>query len=285
MLNLQRLTIDDFISQIKRSYRNMYSDLYPEYVNILTWCSRLALENIANTDALYHNLEHTVMVTMAGQSILEGKHLIEGGVSPLDWLQVTISLLCHDIGYIRGICQKDKPGCYATGNGDETVDLPPGATDVALTPYHVDRSKMFVHERFSKGMLQGLESVIDSVKIAGYIEYTRFPPPDDPAYKDTKGFGGLVRAADFIGQLGDPGYVRKVPALFYEFHETDSNAKFGYNHPDDMRDEYAKFYWNVVSPYIQDALRYLRVTMDGKQWIANLHAHVFAAEHANDDAQ
>jgi hypothetical protein len=34
-----------------------------------------------------------------------------------------------------------------------------------------------------------------------------------------------------------------------------------------------------IHPYIQDALRYLRVTQEGKQWIANLHSYVFAIEH------
>jgi hypothetical protein len=46
-----------------------------------------------------------------------------------------------------------------------------------------------------------------------------------------------------------------------------------------MRRDYAKFYWEVVSPYIQDALAYLRVTQEGKQWVANLHSHVFDIEH------
>ena len=35
----------------------------------------------------------------------------------------------------------------------------------------------------------------------------------------------------------------------------------------------------VVRPYIEDALRYLRVTQDGKLWIANLYANVFSMEH------
>jgi hypothetical protein len=34
-----------------------------------------------------------------------------------------------------------------------------------------------------------------------------------------------------------------------------------------------------VTPYIVDGLRYLRVTQEGKQWIANLYAHVSAKEH------
>jgi len=34
-----------------------------------------------------------------------------------------------------------------------------------------------------------------------------------------------------------------------------------------------------VRPYIGDALRYLQVTQEGQQWIANLYANVFSMEH------
>ena len=82
-----------------------------------------------------------------------------------------------------------------------------------------------------------------------------------------------------IGQLASPNHMRKFPALFYEFEETGLNATLGYTNPGDLRDNYPTFFWKVVTPYIQDALRYLRVTETGKQWIANLYAHVFAMEH------
>ena len=42
-------------------------------------------------------------------------------------------------------------GAYATGVGGATLTLPRGSTDAALTPYHVDRGKLFVHERFAVG--------------------------------------------------------------------------------------------------------------------------------------
>ena len=84
---------------------------------------------------------------------------------------------------------------------------------------------------------------------------------------------------DFIGQLGEPNYLRKSPALFYEFEETGSNEKFGYKSPGDLRATFAKFYWDVVRFYVKDALDYLRVTQDGKQWIANLYSQVFRSEH------
>lgn len=279
MLNLQRLTIEYFVEELKKAYTDMYSDMEPEYLNIIAWTGRLALENISNTDALYHNVEHTVMVTLAGQAILEGKHIYEGGVSPRDWMHYIIACLCHDIGYVKGVCKLDTREAFATGNGDQVKDISQGETDIALTPYHVDRSKLFVQERFSHLVRGGDKKLIDVDMITSYIELTRFPPPDDEVHKDTRSFAGLVRAADFIGQLGDPDYGRKTPALFYEFEQIDVNKDFGYKNPGDLRESYAKFYWDVVRPYIQDALDYLRVTHDGKQWIANLHSQVFASEH------
>ena len=275
MLNLQKILIEHLVNELEIAYQHTYSILEPQVVNIVSWVGRLALENICNTDALYHDVEHTIMVTLVGQQILEGKHLCEGGVTPTDWLHFMTALLCHDIGYVKGICRADSGNVVATGIGKETVTLPPGSTCASLAPYHVDRSKLFIYERFRGKTLAHLDPDV----VASYIEMTRFPIPPDDIYQDTESFPGLVRAADFIGQLGDPSYLRKIPALYYEFEEMDTNSKIGYKHPGDMRQNYAKFYWKVVSPYIQDALRYLKITQEGKQWIINLHAHVFNVEH------
>ncbi len=279
MINWQELTIDMFVNQLRAVYLRTYGEIDSDFGRVVAWCGRLALENIANSDALYHNVEHTIMVALAGQAIIEGKHLREGGVSPRDWMHYMIAVLCHDIGYVKGICRNDKKNVFATGVGDETIYISPEGTNVALTPYHVDRSKLFVMERFGVGLLHDMTRHLDAELIASYIEMSRFPTPPDEKYKDTRGFGGLVRAADFIGQLGDPDYLRKSPALFYEFQELGLNEKYGYKTPNDIRRRYASFYWEYVSQYIQDALLYLRLTEDGKLWIANMHSHVFDSEH------
>ncbi len=279
MLNFHRLVIEHFVEELKTTYTRTYGYIEPEFGNVIAWSGRLVLENIANSDALYHNLYHTVMVTLAGQAILEGKQLSEGGVTQTDWLNTMIAFLCHDIGYVKGVCRSDSDDRCATGIGDRMVEIPPGTSDVFLTPYHVDRSKLFVRDRFGGRLLKGLDERIDAEVIADYIEMTRFPVPDNEKYQDTQGYGGIVRAADFIGQLGDPDYLRKTPALFYEFEELGANEKLGYKRPGDLRNNYAKFYWRVVSPLIQDALRYLRITQEGKEWINRLYAHVFTAEH------
>ncbi|HRJ44721.1 MAG: hypothetical protein KJZ86_07890 [Caldilineaceae bacterium] len=281
MLNLQKMLIDRLVAELETAYKQSYGNRSPLVGDTVVWCGYLALENIANSDALYHNVDHTVMVTLVGQAILQGKHLLEGGVTPRDWLHVMMALLCHDIGFVRGVCRLDSEERVATGIGDETVELRPGITDAALAPYHVDRSKLFIRERFSHPLF--IE--IDTEAILSYIEMTRFPIPPDELHQQTNGYPGLVRAADFIGQLGDPNYLRKLPALYYELEEVDKNVKIGYNSLDDMRCNYARFYWDVVSPYIQEALEYLRVTQEGKQWIANLHSHVFDVEHQRRMAQ
>ena len=279
MISWQELTIDMFVEQLRRVYDRTYGEIDRTFGNIVVWCGRLALQNIANTDALYHDIDHTIMVALAGQAIIEGKHLREGGVAPRDWMHFMMAVLCHDIGYVKGVCRNDTKDRFATGKGDETVPIPPDGTDVALTPYHVDRSKLFVKERFGSGLLQDMTKQLDANLIASYIEMTRFPSPAGEMYKDTRGFGGLVRAADFIGQLGDPDFLRKTPALYYEFLELGTNERFGYKSPNDLRKNYASFYWESVNPYIQDAVQYLRLTDDGKHWIANMHSHVFDAEH------
>jgi hypothetical protein len=275
MLNLQKVKEDYCIQQLKDAYQRTYSEMEKGLGNIIAWTAHLALENIANSDALYHDVEHTIMVTLAGQSILEGKHLAEGGVTPKAWTHFIIALLCHDIGYVKGILADDNGYVLATGIGDKTIRIPDGSTDAQLAPYHIDRSKRFILERFGENVLKESGGLLDAELIASYIEMTRFPVPDGEAYKDTSGFAGLVRAADFIGQLADPSRMQKCTNLFYEFEELGLNQKLGYKTPGDLRACNAQFYWDVAKPYVQDALEYLKVTHEGKQWIANLQSNVF----------
>ncbi len=273
MFNPTQTLITTFVQQLQAGYEQNYGGLKANYGNIIAWSGRMALENIANSDALYHNVEHTVLVTLVGQEILRGKHIREGGVSCEDWMHVMVSLLCHDIGYVKGVCRADSDNYYATGIGEDRVFLPPGSTDASLTPYHVDRGKLFVAERFEGNTWLSAEVIKHN------IELTRFPVPNDSDHQDTTRYPGLVRAADLIGQLSDPRYLNKVSALFYEFEETGFNKTVGYGDPGDLRQQYPTFYWNVVYPYIQPAIEYLSLTQEGKQIIANLYSNVFVVEH------
>jgi hypothetical protein len=260
----QRLTQD-----LRSSYERTYGSQDASVPEIASWAADLALENIARSDATYHNVEHTVMVTSVGIELLRCLHLNRGGVSPRDWLHVIVALLCHDIGYVRGICQADRIGRWTDGLGG-TIELAPGATDAALMPWHVDRGMAFVRERFHR------TKEIDAERVAGCIDYTRFPVPSDPAWHETGSLRGLVRASDLIGQLGDPHYLRKIPALFHELRE--NHAQQGFDSPADMRARYPEFFERQVQPWIGDAIALLGVTATGRAWISSLDAHVYEAE-------
>lgn len=273
--NSVEVLIDAFGEQLRAGYRRMYGGLKPDYEDIICWASGMSLENIANSDALYHNVEHTILVTLVGQEILRGKHMREGGVTPEDWLLYVISLLCHDIGFVRGVCRDDRRDLsqFVTGRDGQTVTLPDGCSDASLNPYHVDRGKLFIRERFHQHKL------IDPDVICKNIELTRFPVPADDDHKDVRAFPGLVRAADLIGQLSDVRYLHKSVALYYEFEELGLNKVLGYRSPGDLRRNYPKFYWRSVHGFVKEALRYLALSQFGKQIIANLYSHVFVVEH------
>ena len=233
--------------------------------------ARLALECIGNSDALYHNVEHTMLVTLVGRDILRGRGLLMRTTAS-DWAHLLVECLMHDIGYVRGILRGDREDSYVIDASGQMVTLPRGSSDAALTPYHVDRSKLFVLERVAEMKL------LDEQRIAGAIEFTRFPTSVNG--EEVEEEGSLLRAADFIGQLGDPRYLYKANALYWEFEEIGINRQLGYGSPADVVDLYPQFYWNSVSPHIKTAIRYLSVTQSGRQWIANLYSNVYRAERA-----
>src|SRR2546428_2829839 len=156
--------------------------------------ARLAIECIGNSDALYHNVEHTMLVTLVGHEIMKGRALLAPTL-PSDYAHLIVACLMHDIGYVRGILQGDgDDGCVIDATGRK-AQLPRGSSDAALLPYHVDRSKLFVMDRVAK------IEVLDAARIARAIEFTRFPPSAEANDQESEE-GSLLRAADLIGQLG-----------------------------------------------------------------------------------
>jgi hypothetical protein len=236
-------------------------------VEIVPSAARVALECIANSDALYHNVEHTLLVTLAGHDIFRG-HALHNNVTVDDYAHVIIACLAHDIGYVRGLFKEDDADGFVIDATGSKVTLPRGSSDAGLMPHHVDRSKLYVMQR-----IEGMP--LDKQRIADAIEGTRFPPIEGQEINEE---ASIVRAADFIGQLGDPNYIRKANALYHEFEEVGMNRQLGYDSPADIVDRYPQFYWNSVSPHIQTEIRYLNKTSSGRQWIASLYGNVFRAE-------
>jgi hypothetical protein len=272
MIQPTSLLADALADRLMHVFERVYRGSAPHHALIIGEAARLIIERISLSDALYHTAEHTALVTLVAQDILRGRRLREE-VSPDMWLHVILATLTHDIGYIRGICRSDsETHCVIDADGG-TIELPRGASDAFLTPYHVERSKICVRDRFAG------HELVDAERLARNIELTRFPVPDDGDHAETDTEAGLVRAADLIGQLGDPLYLRKLNALFHEFAETGVNKLLGYETPADVADHYPAFFWSKVEPYLGAAVHALGMTAEGRQWLANLYCHVCVIEH------
>ena len=272
MISPTGIFADAFGEHLAEQYDQAYGRREPRFAEIIREGARLVFERLSVSDALYHNAEHTAFVTLVGQDILRGERL-KHDVTPVDWLHFTIATLTHDIGYVRGVCEGDREGSYVRNERGEVFALARGASDAALAPYHIERSKIAVRERFAS------HQFIDAERIAAAIELTRFPVPNDEDHRETDTEAGLVRAADLIGQLADPFYPRKLNALFYEFEEIGCNASLGYKSPADIADHYPRFFWTKVEPFVGNAMNYLALTVQGRQWTANLYCNVFEMEH------
>src|SRR5436853_9604 len=192
MITVPELAADALGTFLASYMHRRYGASETRLVELVPSIARIAMECIGNSDALYHNVEHTMLVTLAGHDILRGR-----------------ALHAH---------------------------------------------------------------------IAPAVEGSRFPSSMPAEVERIDEEASLLRAADLIGQLGDPHYIRKANALYNEFEEAGLNRQLGYESPADIVHKYPQFYWNSVAPYIQSAIRYLNVTANGRQWIANLYSNVFRAE-------
>jgi hypothetical protein len=272
MLQTSSLLADSLAERLAGTFVRSYGRAVSQQAELLGEAARLVIERLSLSDALYHTAEHTALVTLVAQDILRGRRL-RTDVPPDMWLHVVLAALAHDIGYLRSICQGDTEHRFVANEQGDMIDLPRGASDAALAPYHVDRSKIFVRERFT------FNPAIEPDRLARNIELTRFPVPDDGDHAETDTEAAFVRAADLIGQLGDPLYPRKLNALFHEFEEIGVNKLLGYVTPADVADHYPRFFWSKVEPFLGEAVQALNMTAEGRMWLANLYSHVCVIEH------
>jgi len=265
MMTLPRLAAESLERLLGTYMRRRFDE---SSARVVEGAARTAMECLGNSDALYHNIEHTMLVTLAAQAILRGRHL-HHHLSAADYIHVLVACLAHDIGYVRGLFEEDDEDGFVIDEIGTKVALPRGASDASLMSYHVDRSKLYVMRRLEA------HPAVDPERVARAIEGTRFPAREGQDYDEE---ASILRAADFIGQLGDPNYLRKANALYYEFEEVGINRQLGYDSPADVVHRYPQFYWDSVAPHIQTEIGYLNKTEIGRQWIANLYSNVFRAE-------
>ncbi len=91
---------------LAKDFRRVFGPAHDDMVERLGSFARSTIECLARRDALYHNFEHTLQVTMVGRDILEGMTLSHR-IEPTDYSHLIVACLLHDIGYVRGVLSGD----------------------------------------------------------------------------------------------------------------------------------------------------------------------------------
>jgi hypothetical protein len=162
MLTITEMAADALGVHLAEHMGQRFGSTDAPLVALLQSAARLAIDCIGNSDALYHNVEHTMLVTLAGLDILEGRHLlVETNAS--DFAHVLAACLFHDIGYVKGVLEGDTIDSCVIDGSDNKAKLPRGASDAILLPYHVDRSKVFVLRRIGQNKLLDANRVATAI--------------------------------------------------------------------------------------------------------------------------
>src|SRR5258706_6188956 len=111
MITVPELAADALGKFLANYMRRRFGSSQAHLVEMVPSIARIALECIGNSDALYHNVEHTMLVTLAGHDILRRPALY----TPMpaeDYAHVIIARLTHDIGYLPGLFKADDKDRY-----------------------------------------------------------------------------------------------------------------------------------------------------------------------------
>ena len=76
MITLPELAADALGSFLASDMKDRFGASYARLAEVVPFAARLALECIGNSDALYHNVEHTMLITLAGHDIYKGRALL-----------------------------------------------------------------------------------------------------------------------------------------------------------------------------------------------------------------
>lgn len=158
------------------------------------------------SDTPYHDLEHTLQVTLCFVEIVEGRFMarIEPRITARQFELGIAAALLHDTGYLK--LRADMEG-----------------TGAKYTFTHVLRSCAVASSYLpTLGVsLDELDGVLGSIRCTNHstvIRRLHFQNPVEGI------IGCAVATADYLGQMSTPHYLGELPNLLAEFEESDNFA-------------------------------------------------------------
>ena len=191
------------------------------------------------SDTVYHDLAHTLQATICWVRLITNRHLQK--VDPV--LQVTEienglhAVLLHDIGFFKE--QHDTEGTggkFTFVHKQRSCEL----ASVYLTQKDWSNYDNYAVQHFIS--CTGPRSIIDAV------------PFNNPRERLV---GESICTADYLGQMSDTNYLKKLHALYFEFEESDDYRNIPkenrmFKSPEELIHSTPSFWENDIIPKIED---------------------------------
>src|SRR5262245_43939371 len=111
MITLPEMAAEALCEFLASDVKDRFASSHARLPEAIAFAAKLDLQCIGNIDALYLNVEHTMLVTLAGHDIFKGRALLMPS-TPADYANFIVACLTHDIGYVRGVVKGDDDDCY-----------------------------------------------------------------------------------------------------------------------------------------------------------------------------
>ena len=159
-----------------------------------------SMPGYAGCDTVYHDMQHSLDVTLAMCRLLGGHERHERASDQLGPKLMTVgavAALFHDAGYIRRDAERDKNGAHYTKS-------------------HISRGADFLRQYMPGiGLAEFTEIAIEAMHFTGYERPLDSLAVDAPK---TRTLGRLLGTADLVAQMSDRCYLEKCrDRLFPEF--------------------------------------------------------------------
>jgi hypothetical protein len=227
--------------EVERIFRSLYSrpqaPMLSRAFDDMVSMYRGEYPGYAKCDTEYHDLQHSLEVTLAMVRLLDGYERSRADGPPIGERLFQLGAICalyHDIGYIRRITDtKHRSGAE-------------------YTTTHVSRGARFLREYLPTIGMEDVAEVAGSiVHFTGYERPVASIRVPDPIYRLV---GSLLGSADIIAQMSDRCYLEKCrDRLYPEFvaggitrKQTDHGEVVVFESGDDLLRKTPSFYENAT---------------------------------------
>ncbi len=193
---------------VRNEVRDIFRQVYPAtnfepVERAFTDFERLfngTMPGYAGCDTVYHDMQHSLDVTLAMCRLLGGHERHERGADQLGPKLMTVGVIAalfHDAGYIRRESDPDLNGAHYTKS-------------------HISRGAEFLSAYMPEiGLAEYIDIAIEAVHFTGYERPLDSLAVDAP---HTRTLGKLLGTADLVAQMSDRCYLEKCrDRLFPEF--------------------------------------------------------------------